>query len=92
MHTQWAQQGVRVLSISVDDNLESLQQFVKEHAIPYPVVPDINSNPSVSEQYGVSGIPVTYVLAPDGRTAFRAAGAADLLPEVKRVVEASPTT
>jgi peroxiredoxin len=89
IHEQFAHQGVLILAVSVDENLTALGEFVRTAALPYPVIADQAPFP-IATQYRVQGIPTTYILAPDGRTALRFFGGADLVRAVEHVLERSP--
>lgn len=84
---QWAAKDVRVLTVSTDEDLGKLKQFVAQQRLPYPVIADAQQDESVSDQYGVSGIPVTYVIGRDGRIAERLNGASEIIDTVRRVLE-----
>ena len=80
---QWAQKGVSVVTIAVDEDVPKLKQFISQSALTYPVIIDRELASSVSDQYGVSGLPTTYVLRRDGHIAARLNGVADLLAAVQ---------
>jgi len=82
-------QGVRVLTVSVDEDVGALQRFVASSGLSYPVIVDRRAGTSLARQYGVSGIPVTLVLQPDGRVAFRSDGSTDIVGAVRQVLAQS---
>lgn len=84
--TEFAAQGVRVLAISSDEDSEKLTAFVAQHQLPYPVVADLKSAAPVFDQYGISGIPVTFVVAKDGHAAFRLNGSSDIVGAVQALL------
>ena len=90
LQTDWGAKGVQVLTVSVDENLDKLKQFVAEEALPYPVIPDVQL--AISERYAIQGIPVTLILSRDGRVAFRALGSANLIEAVQRTLDAAPSS
>ena len=92
LQEHWTSRGVRVLAISTDENPDTLKQFVMKQELPYPIIVDAQSDPSVAEQYGISGIPVTYVIAQDGRIFTRLNGSSDILGTVERALAASPSS
>ena len=87
LHEQWASKGVRVLTVSVDEDPAQLRRFVAKAALPYPVVADGEANFSVSDRYGIDGIPVTYVVGRDGQIASALPGRADIIGAVQRALE-----
>lgn len=59
--------GVNVVGISVDDDIKDAQEFVKKYSVPFPnAFAGTESGMDVVEQYGVEGVPATYVLDKDG--------------------------
>jgi len=65
---RYRDQGLRVLAISVDQDLEQLRAFVRDHQLPYPVVP-IQGQPGAGTTqsalpglYEIHGIPAYYLL------------------------------
>ena len=90
LHREWASKGVRVLTISTDESVEQLKQFIAKAGLPYPVIADLETDPSVAEQYGIGGIPVTLIVGADGHIAARLEGSSDIIGEVQRVLAASP--
>lgn len=90
---EWQAQGVRVLTVSVDEDLGQVQRFVERAALPYPVIVDREATPSVVELYAIDGIPVTFVLTRDGHIASRLEGSSDIEGAAQRALaqSASPT-
>lgn len=62
--------GEQVVFLGVDyvDTESKARQYLQGLHISYPNGPDLKS--SISRDYHVSGVPETYVIAPDGRLAF----------------------
>jgi len=90
IHEQNASQGVTILTISIDRDVEQLQAFVQQAGLPYSVIPDARSESSLANAYGVRGIPVTYILDRDGRVAFQSFGSGDLVGATRYLLEKSP--
>ena len=67
--------GVRVLSISVDEDPKALQDFIQKNHISYPVGRDPDR--SLSARYGTFQFPETYILDRQGRVAEKVIGAID---------------
>ncbi len=86
LHQDWAGKGVRVLTISIDQDVAKLKQYLAQSPVPYPVIADLQADPSVADQYGVSGIPVTYVLTRDGLIASRLNGSAEIIQAVEQAL------
>jgi peroxiredoxin len=92
LQQQWADKGVRILTVSTDHEPEALKRFIAQTKLPYPIVADAQAEWPISEQYGVSGIPVTYIIGPDGVIVERFAGATEIIEAVKRVLARSSKT
>lgn len=60
-----------VVGVSVDRDLEKLQEFVAEKKIPWPILADNHPKNQVSmaDQYGISGIPALILVDQTGRVA-----------------------
>lgn len=89
---RWADKGVQVITVSSDEDVAVLKQFVAEKQLPYAVIADHDAPRSIAEQYGVSGIPVTYVIGTDGRIAERLHGASEIIEAVTRVLAGPSST
>lgn len=83
----WAGKGVQVLAVSTDQDVAQLRAFVKAQGLAYPVIADADRTASIADQFGVQGIPVTYVIGRDGRIAARLHGASEILQAVQRVLD-----
>ncbi|GAK57632.1 thiol-disulfide oxidoreductase resA [Candidatus Vecturithrix granuli] len=65
--------GFVVLGVSTDTNGEKvLPPFIKEYALTFPIV--VDTDKQVSQQYGVRGIPATFLLDQHGRIAGMLSG------------------
>ena len=89
LQQEWVDKGVRVLAISVDQDVATLKRFLAQSPLPYPVIADLQADPSVADQYGVSGIPVTYILSRDGHIASRLNGSAEIIEAVQHALAQS---
>ena len=87
--TTLSEQGVSVLAISVDQDRETLAQFLQRTPLPYPVVADGDAKEPLSSQYGITGLPVTFVIGRDGRIAARLYGSSDILGAVTDALQPS---
>ena len=91
LQERWTSRGVRVLAVSTDQDPEVLKQFVTQQGLPYPIIVDAQTESSVADQYGISGIPVTYVIARDGRIFARLSGTSDIVGTVQHALGTSPS-
>ena len=87
--TTLSEQGVSVLAISVDQDRETLAQFLQRTPLPYPVVADGDAKEPLSSQYGITGLPVTFIIGRDGRIAARLYGSSDILGAVRDALQPS---
>jgi cytochrome c biogenesis protein CcmG, thiol:disulfide interchange protein DsbE len=79
--------GVRVIGVSVDQNLAALQKFTSAYQLTYPILRDPNQ--VLASRFGTYKFPETYILDRDGRLADKIIGATDWNdPSMFRFVEA----
>ena len=72
-HEEHHQKDAVVLGFNMDDiDTMSLSEFVDENFISYPVIPNTNASHYVGK---ISGLPMTYLIAPDGKVAASQVGA-----------------
>lgn len=61
-----------VLGVTIDDDIEKWKEAVKEEKLPWTQVRDRNNKKSeLLEYYGITGIPSTLLIDPDGRIIAR---------------------
>lgn len=65
--------GGVVLGVSVDENCQSFEHFLKEHPVAFQTTCE-DSNKKVSLDYGTSLIPETYIIDRQGRIARKVVG------------------
>ena len=63
-----------ILGLDVDDKPDALQQFLQKRPLSYTVLNAGKSDSPVAVSYGVSGLPLTVVIAANGLVDFVAAG------------------
>lgn len=68
-------QGVAVVSVSVDEDVRALEEFVSRYNLTFPVARDPEQ--AVSSRYGTFKFPETYILDEEGRIAEKLIGAVD---------------
>jgi thiol-disulfide isomerase/thioredoxin len=67
-------QGLQVIGVSVDDTVEKLRPYVKEHQMNYPVLQGLNHD-DIQDAYGpLYGIPVTTIISRDGKICAKHSG------------------
>lgn len=67
--------GVRVVGVSVDQNLPDLQKFISSYHLTYPILRDPNQ--SLAGRFGTHMFPETYIFDRDGRLADKIIGPTD---------------
>jgi peroxiredoxin len=72
LHKQISARGGLVLGISVDDNAQAYEQFLREHQIEFPTYRDPAKE--ISSAYGTFMYPETYIIDPHGRIARKVIG------------------
>ncbi len=65
-------EGAILLSVAMGDDLESIERFLKRSPVSFPIL--LDSDGKISEQWRVTGIPVTFILDSSGRLAYRESG------------------
>jgi len=65
-YNEFKNQNVVFLGVSLDDDINALEQFVSEYHINYPVLID-NLTENVSASWNISAIPTTFFINTDGK-------------------------
>ena len=65
-------EGVVVLAINIGENDHDIFVFTANYKADFPILFDQKGE--VIDQWPVRGLPTTFVIAPDGRIAYRAIG------------------
>ena len=60
LYADYRDKGLRIMTVSIDDDLDKLRRFIQAEAVPYPVIPAKNY-PALSDRFEMQGIP-TYFL------------------------------
>lgn len=63
--TTYEKKGVKVLTVSVDQELDKLQAFLEKEQLPYPVIHSATS-PELPARYEMQGIPGYYLISATG--------------------------
>ena len=62
---RWSGQGVRFIGVDSQDSTDEASAFVEEHGLTYPI--GVDPDGRTAREYGVSAMPQTFVISPDGR-------------------------
>ncbi len=79
LHKKLSSQGLRIVAVSVDKNRDDLENFVKEHQMPFMVLHDADS--IAARQYGVFRFPETFLIDRQGRVRHRLVGEVEWMSE-----------
>ena len=87
-----ADQRIRIIGINYKDNADNARRFLGRHGNPF-VENGVDSNGRASIEWGVYGVPETFVIGRDGRIAYKLIGpitlenlAADLKPAIEKAL------
>jgi cytochrome c biogenesis protein CcmG/thiol:disulfide interchange protein DsbE len=72
---RYQSRGVTFVGINIQDNQHDATDFIHQYSIDYPVVSDPTG--AVYVNYGVVGMPETYIITRDGRIAQKLVGPVD---------------
>lgn len=74
--TKYSPQGLQVIGVSMDDDASPVKKFYSKYQLRYPVV---MGDEHLGELYGgVLGLPISYLIGPDGKIIARYQGETDL--------------
>lgn len=85
IHQRFADEGVSVLGINLDRSVEEFEEALTQHGIVYRQVYDGPDGP-INTLYRIEGIPMTYVIDPDGVIRGRGLRGAQLLEQVESLL------
>jgi peroxiredoxin len=72
LHQTYKGKGLTVLAVDLQEGPRQVAKFVRELRLSFPALLDREG--AVSHEYAVRGLPVTFLIAPDGRIVWRAVG------------------
>ena len=88
LQNKYGSQGLQIIAVSMDDGPEPVRDFYKRFNMNYPVV---MGDAKTGELYGgVLGLPIAFVIAPDGRITSKHIGSTDISVFEKEVVKLLP--
>jgi peroxiredoxin len=70
--TQMRPQGVTVIGVSMDEDPQALNKFVRSYHVSYPVARDPSA--ALANRYGTYKLPETYIIDRNGRVAEKIIG------------------
>jgi|AntRauTorckE6833_2_1112554.scaffolds.fasta_scaffold03459_6 thiol-disulfide isomerase/thioredoxin len=95
MQDKYADQGLRVVGVNLDQNKEDAQQFLQQVPANFTLVHD--SQALLPEAYGLIGMPSSYLLDAQGRlrashTGFHASRVEDYEASIQKLLAEKPGT
>lgn len=75
LHRKYADQGLKIVAVSVDRDANDLAAFVREYKLPFEVLHDAES--AVSHSYGVFRYPETFLIDRQGNVRYHLVGAVE---------------
>lgn len=86
LHRKLKDHGLKVVAVSVDQNINDLTAFVREYSIPFEVLHDVNTR--VSHRYGVFRYPESFLIDRSGKVRYHLIGAVNWTnPKMYRVIQ-----
>ena len=72
LHDTLKDEAFAVVAVDIQENSKQVKKFMKRNDIDFPVY--LDESGEVAVEYGVNGIPTTYIIDPDGKVAGWAVG------------------
>ena len=72
LHETLKGEDFMIMALSIQEQKKKVTKFMESNNVDFPVY--LDSDGSVAAMYGVTGIPTTYIIAPDGKIVGRAVG------------------
>lgn len=72
MQSKFKQKGLQVIAINLDANNDDAQKFLAQHSAQFTVLFDPNG--ITPRQYGVKGMPTSFLIGKDGKVLFQHKG------------------
>ncbi len=86
-YKKYHDKGFDVLAVSLDTDRAKWEKAIKEDALPWTHISDLQRKNVVMQMYGVSGIPDNFLISPDGIVIARALRGEQLDLELKEIFE-----
>jgi thiol-disulfide isomerase/thioredoxin len=87
IHKTYGPKGLQMIGVSLDDAPAPMLQVAREKGFEWPQAIDLGGQ--VSNQWGVSGIPCTFIISPKGQVLWRG-HPAQIDPQIERAFQTNP--
>jgi peroxiredoxin len=74
LYYEHSDDGLNVVGVNLGDGPEAVRQFVKYYGVPYPMVMNGTGEQDMRKAYGVTTIPMNYVVGASGKVLARFEG------------------
>lgn len=74
-YKQLQKDDIVMLAIDVGEDGDTIFDFTADYPVTFPILMDMDAN--ITQQYGVIGLPTTYIIDPQGRLAYQVVGTRD---------------
>jgi len=75
LHREFAKQGLSIVGVNFQEDKETVARYARDLTLSFPLV--IDPKGAIGAEYGVFGLPATFVVARDGRAVAFAVGIRD---------------
>jgi peroxiredoxin len=87
VHQDLASRGLTVLGVNAGEDRKVIQRYTRTLVVTFPLL--LDPQHTISQLYGVAGVPTTFLLGRDGRTVALAVGAREWQrPAARRILDA----
>jgi thiol-disulfide isomerase/thioredoxin len=94
-YAKWHDKGFEVVGVSLDEDRDTLEQFVQTKKIPWPILYEEPTGPdwqhALSTHYGITGIPTVILIGRDGNVITLDARGKKLGAALERLLGSPPT-
>lgn len=86
-HQRFADQGLVIVSVSLDNQAETARKFASQQGMTWPQLWAQDAfKGELAELYGVSGVPATFLIGPDGKVVAKDLRGKKLLRQIEKLV------
>lgn len=91
-YKQLKRDDIVMLAIDVGEDGDTIFEFTADYPVTFPILMDMDAQ--ITQQYGVIGLPTTYIIDPQGRLVYQVIGTRDWTdPHLLKALQAlKPTT